>query len=103
MTDERLWKVEDVAKFLGMKCSAVYQLVYKKRIPHLPLSKKCLRFDPVKIREWLKSKSRDAAPLPHRSAGTYKPKGGKRGRPRKNGRQNNYINAIIETAKKEVM
>lgn len=99
---ERLWTVDDVCNFLGYKRNAVYQLIYRRRIPCIKLSKKAVRFDPVAIRKWLQEKSRDAAPIPHPTAGTYRATGARRGRPRKCPADAN-IDRLIETVKKEVI
>lgn len=101
---ERLWTIEDVADYLGYKTSAVYQLVYYRRIPAIKISKKAVRFDPAEIKKWLAEKSQAVNPRPHPTAGTYRAGGGKRGRPRKNGTlKDDYINSLVEQAKKEVI
>lgn len=102
---EKLMTVEEVAEMLGLTRTAIYQMVYYRRIEGvIKISRKCLRFDPVAIRKWLAEKSQAAVPRQHITAGgNYRPTDAKRGRPRKNSASDSYINSLVEQAKKEVI
>lgn len=94
---EKLMKVDEVAEMLNLQRATIYQLVHHKRIPATKINKKCLRFDPKAIRAWLESKSRPAAEEQPKTPVRRSP-----GRPRKNGNDSNYINSLVEQAKREV-
>lgn len=55
MTREPLWKVAEVAQYLGVSIGTIYHLTSQKRIPCLRLSARCLRFEPMEIESWLRS------------------------------------------------
>lgn len=51
----RLWTPEDTAGFLRISVPAVYQMVYRREIPHLKVGRR-LRFEERRLREWLHEK-----------------------------------------------
>lgn len=90
---EKLMTVEELSEKLGLSITTIYQAVWKKRIPAIKVSKKCLRFDPTEIRKWLESKKTQIVEPAPKQPVRKSP-----GRPRKN---NSYINRIVEQAKRE--
>ncbi len=93
---EKLLTVQELAEMLGITKVSVYQLVWRKRIPAVQISKKCLRFDPVEIREWLSSKKTQVV-----SPAPKQPVRKSPGRPR-GGRRDGYIDVLVEKIKQEV-
>jgi len=94
---EKLLKTEQVAEILGYTKQGIYQLVFKKKIPAFHLSGRALRFRESDINQWLKSKFVPAdGTIPE-----VKTKG-KRGRPRKSKIANDFVDNIVETAKREI-
>ena len=55
-----LWKVPDVADCLGITAKGVYGLVEKRRIPFLRIGSR-LRFEPARIRDWIRRQRVEAA------------------------------------------
>ncbi|MCM2353981.1 MAG: helix-turn-helix domain-containing protein [Pseudobdellovibrio sp.] len=53
--DKKLLNVKEVSILLNVTTGRVYNLVHRKRIPHLKLNSS-LRFDPEKIVTWLGQK-----------------------------------------------
>ncbi|MEW6740909.1 MAG: helix-turn-helix domain-containing protein [Nitrospirota bacterium] len=97
---ERLITVDEVAEMLGFTTQGVYSLVFKKKIPAVKISKRALRFRPSDIEAWLQEKTQQ----PVQAAISQQPARKSPGRPRKNGTvRNDYVNHIIESAKKEVL
>jgi predicted site-specific integrase-resolvase len=56
---DSLWDKEQVAEFIGVQPGTIKIWVMKKSIPYIKPSPRVLRFDPDKIRKWLKEKSRE--------------------------------------------
>ena len=55
MTEQRLWKISDVAQYLGIPLSSVYKMTGPKsalRIPHIRIAGK-VRFRKADIDQWL--------------------------------------------------
>jgi excisionase family DNA binding protein len=52
-SDEPLWTVAEVAAFLKVSRSFVYQACAAKTIPHVRVGT-ALRFDPVVLRAWVR-------------------------------------------------
>jgi excisionase family DNA binding protein len=50
-----LWTPEDAAGFLRVTMPALYQMVYRRDLPFLKIGRR-LRFDPNRIRAWLREK-----------------------------------------------
>jgi excisionase family DNA binding protein len=96
---EKLMTIDELAEMLNMTKKTIYQNVHFKRIPHISVNKKTLRFDPKAIADWLKSKTRDAVEREPKQPVRKSP-----GRPKKNGRtKDDYISSLVEQAKKEVL
>jgi len=57
MTDDRLWDIEEFAKFVGIAVGSAYHLVSQQRVPVVKLSARCIRFRPSEIAEWVESKT----------------------------------------------
>ena len=92
----KLLTINQVAEQLSISTKTVYQHVHFKRIPFLKIAG-ALRFDPIKIQDWLNRSSFEDMPRqPNPTTGK------KRGRPRKAGIGNDRIDKIVEQAKKEV-
>ena len=53
VTDDNLMDINEVADMLKLSVGTVYHLVSQKRIPHIHLSKRCLRFRRSSIRTWI--------------------------------------------------
>ena len=55
MTEQRLWKISDVAQYLGIPLSGVYKMTGPRsaiRIPHIRIAGK-VRFRKADIDQWL--------------------------------------------------
>ena len=55
MTEQSLWKISDVAQYLGIPLSSIYKMTGPKsalRIPHIRIAGK-VRFRKVDIDQWL--------------------------------------------------
>ena len=57
MTDDRLWNIEEFAKFVGIAVGSAYHLVSQGRVPVVKLSARCIRFRPSEIAAWIESKT----------------------------------------------
>jgi len=44
---------EQAAELLGVKRGTLYAWVHLKRVPHIRLSKRCVRFDRGEIEAWI--------------------------------------------------
>jgi excisionase family DNA binding protein len=53
MTQDRLLKVDEVAKFLGLARGTIYHLVSEKRLPCVRLSARCLRFHRSELEKFI--------------------------------------------------
>lgn len=91
----KLLTISQVAETLSLSTKTVYQHVHLKRIPYLKVAG-ALRFDPIKIQDWLNSNSSEAI---IRSKPAYT--GKRRGRHRKSGIGNDRIDKLIDQAKAE--
>lgn len=56
LAEDRLWKVGDAARFLGMSTSWVYKETSAGRLPHVTIGAS-LRFDPEALREYVRSRA----------------------------------------------
>ena len=54
---EKLLNAEDVAEMLGVTRSAIYAWTWQKKIPHIKLSRNCLKFREKDIMDWISQKS----------------------------------------------
>jgi excisionase family DNA binding protein len=52
---EKLLTIEQVAEALQVKKSTIYSLVCRKRIPHVKLTGKILRFKLSELQKWIES------------------------------------------------
>jgi len=57
MTDDRLWNIDEFAKFLGIAVGSAYHLVSEQRVPVVRISSRCIRFRPAEIAAWVESKT----------------------------------------------
>lgn len=97
---EKLLTIEDVANLTGLSVPGIYGLSHKHLIPVVRISSRCIRFRASDIASWLESKSTPVnAVTEARKEHVFKKRPG---RPRKNSVANNYVNSIVESAKKEV-
>jgi len=55
-----LWTAREVADFLNVRLTRVYELVHARQIPFTKVGPRQLRFDPVVIREWLEGRTTQA-------------------------------------------
>lgn len=56
--EKKLLTIDQLVEFLNCSKSNVYQLVYRREIPHVKIGHRTLRFNPEEIKEWLQEKSR---------------------------------------------
>jgi excisionase family DNA binding protein len=54
---EKLMNVNEVAALLGLAPGTVYHLVSEKRLPCVRLSRRCLRFQPSAIEEYIRRRA----------------------------------------------
>lgn len=57
MRKKKLLTPNELADFLKVKVSTIYNWVYQGFIPHIKVTGRCLRFAEDEIDEWLKKKS----------------------------------------------
>jgi predicted DNA-binding transcriptional regulator AlpA len=57
MIDERLWNIEEFARFVGIAVGSAYHLVSQGRVPVVKISSRCIRFRPSEIAAWVESKT----------------------------------------------
>ena len=53
MMTKPLMDYQTTALRLGVKLGTLYSWVSRARIPHVRMSARCVRFDPVRIEEWI--------------------------------------------------
>jgi excisionase family DNA binding protein len=54
--DKRYLKIAELAEYLGLSRWTIYDLVAARKIPFIPLSRKALRFDRIKIDKWMEKR-----------------------------------------------
>jgi excisionase family DNA binding protein len=59
---EKLMNVYEVASVLGLATGTVYHLVSEKRLPCVRLSRRCLRFQPSAIDEYIRERTEKSRP-----------------------------------------
>ena len=59
MDKDRLMKIQEVAEYLNLSPKTIASMVYQKRIPHIKLSRRCLRFKKSDIDRWIAEKQVD--------------------------------------------
>jgi excisionase family DNA binding protein len=94
---EILLTINEVAEYLKLTKSAVYSLVRRRKIPHIKLTGKILRFKESEIMQWVN----DSAAMTH---GTEK----KTLRVHKNIKKSStvspsYVDGIIRSVKNEIL
>jgi excisionase family DNA binding protein len=60
-TAERLWKIDEVAAFLGIPPSTLYQWRHRRTGPRSFKVGRHLRYDPADVRAWLTDQERGHA------------------------------------------
>lgn len=95
MVEEKLLTVDEVAKMLCLDVTTVYQLVWRRRIPSVKISRRCVRFDPAAIKNWLAEKAQPVQPV-------SEPQQRQRKGRQKKTVSSSYVDSIVEAAKKEV-
>lgn len=55
MTTDRFLNASEVAAWLGVDVWTVRRWTSMRKIPFLKLSARCVRYDPMRIDEWLKT------------------------------------------------
>jgi excisionase family DNA binding protein len=58
---EGLMDYRAASKFLGVPVGTLYSWVHLRRIPHLRITGKMVRFDPEELRRWLEARRVPAA------------------------------------------
>ena len=95
---DELWDIVKLSQYLGVKRSTLYAMIFRKRIPVVKISGRCVRFRECDIERWLESRTVDVNTM--KSTDIRKP-------PRKARRSskaaNRFIDDIVENAKKEVL
>ena len=68
ITDEvdRLWTVNEAARFLNLATGSLYQLVSQHRVPVIRISSRCIRFSRRALMEWVQSRTEPVAEDEHR-------------------------------------
>lgn len=90
---KKLLTAEDVSKLLSIELSTLYNWTYRKKIPHIKLSNKLLRFRLSEIESWIATKA--VAPASQDRAITSKVS-----TPKAKGSGNSeYVNSIVKEAK----
>lgn len=59
MSTDRLWTLDEVATFLGVPKSSLYQMNWKGTGPRSYKVGRHRRYDPGDVREWLNARSSD--------------------------------------------
>jgi excisionase family DNA binding protein len=62
--EDKLLTYAEAAALLGVRIGTLYALVSQRRIPHLRLGRRLVRFSRVALTDWLESKSVAAEPTP---------------------------------------
>ena len=56
--ERNLLTYQEISKLLNIKIATLYSLVSRRRIPHIRLSGKMVRFDQEQIERWLDARRR---------------------------------------------
>ena len=62
---EPLLNIVQAAQFLNLSPMSLYHFVSARRVPHIKLSNRCLRFRKSSLIQWLDSLSHEPAPPDH--------------------------------------
>jgi excisionase family DNA binding protein len=60
----RLWTVDELCENTNMRERTAYYLVATKKIPHIRLTDRILRFDPEAIRTWIEERTHGVTGAP---------------------------------------
>ncbi len=93
---EKLLNIDEVAEMLGVTKGAIYAWVYQKKIPHVKITKRLLKFREKDIMDWIsqKSVSADASVSGKRNRHYARPSSSLSG---------DSIDRIVRNAKNEVL
>jgi excisionase family DNA binding protein len=58
--DDRLLRVDEAARLLGLSTGGLYHLVSQSRVPVVKISSRCIRFSRRALAEWIESVSQPA-------------------------------------------
>jgi excisionase family DNA binding protein len=94
---DRLLTVEQLAIILQVSIATIYKWVWAKQIPYIKLSRRALRFEESKIKEWIEKKTYKGGDANEQNI--------RKNRKRKMVRMTpcNGIGNLIEKAKREVL
>ncbi len=59
---EQLLTYQEAAKLLGMKVSTLYSLVFHRKVPHIRLTGKMVRFSDQELSAWVQASRVEPAP-----------------------------------------
>jgi excisionase family DNA binding protein len=62
--EDRLLRVDEAAKLLGLSVGGLYHLVSEKRVPVIKISSRCIRFSRAALLLWLDTLTQSAATSP---------------------------------------
>ena len=65
--DPALWTYKQLHKAYNINLHTLYTLVQRNKIPHIRLGPRTVRFDPAKVREWLRKSGRKGLPYAARN------------------------------------
>lgn len=54
---KQLLTYDELAKLIGVKKGTLYFWVFEKRIPHVKLGARVVRFDPDEVAQWMTARS----------------------------------------------
>jgi excisionase family DNA binding protein len=60
---KRLLTIQEVAELTGVSVTTLYKWVSQRKIPHIKMGR-LVKFDPVKLDEWIKQQTR--MPMPNK-------------------------------------
>ncbi|PYC81321.1 excisionase [Streptomyces tateyamensis] len=60
MSTDRLWTLQELAKFLGVPTQSIYQMNWKGTGPRSYKVGRHRRYDPRDVQQWLETRSSDA-------------------------------------------
>tara|TARA_R110002020_G_scaffold58679_3_gene160872 strand:- start:307 stop:771 length:465 start_codon:yes stop_codon:yes gene_type:complete len=66
-SDKALWTYQQAHEALNINKHTLYTLVGRDKIPYIRLGPRTVRFDPAKVREWLRKSGRKGLPYTARS------------------------------------
>jgi excisionase family DNA binding protein len=91
---QRLMDIEELCGLLGVKKATIYAWIYQKKIPHIKLSRRLVRFKEAEILDWLAARSQclQIAASKKMKRLSHKPT-----------MQGDYVDRIINSAKQHVL